>query len=77
MPSKRLVISYGGPNPFNGVPKGSSMIEVHQRGENGHFTVRYGLSLKKKLTYAEACEEFGQAVFHLEACNGNLGNEGP
>lgn len=77
MASNRLVISYGGPNPFDGVPKNASMIEVYQRGENGRFTILYGKSLKEKLTYADACKEFGECVFHLEACNGKVGNEGP
>jgi hypothetical protein len=71
----RKVISYGGHNFFEGA-KSESMIEVHQRGQNGLFRVVYGLQVKDHLTYAEACKEFGQCVFHLEACNGRLGNEG-
>jgi hypothetical protein len=73
----RKVAEYGTHNPFGPQAKSKAMIEVHQRGENGRFRVVYGLQVKEGLTYAEAAREFGECVFHYEACNGRLGNDGP
>jgi hypothetical protein len=49
---------------------------VEQRGENGLFKVTYGLQVHENLTYAQACMDFGAAVFHALACDGKLGNNG-
>ena len=40
------------------------------------FTVTYGLEKKKNLTYAEACSELGECIFHNLACDGFLDNTG-
>lgn len=71
-----VVAAFGGSNTFPGA-ESASMVEVQQRGRKGYFRVVYGLRVKDGLTYAEAAREFGECVFHLQACEGVLGNEGP
>jgi hypothetical protein len=48
-------------------------IELIQTGFD-EFTVKYGLQIKRKLTYAEAAKELGEAIMHAAACDGHLDN---
>lgn len=36
------------------------------------FKVKYGLQIKRNLTYEEAANEFGLCYFHMLACDGKL-----
>lgn len=36
------------------------------------FSVVYGTHIKQRLTYSEACIEYGECVFHSLACAGKL-----
>lgn len=38
------------------------------------FTVEYGKSVKRTMTYVEAATEFGLCVMHSAACAGKLDN---
>ena len=40
------------------------------------FTVTYGLQVKSKLSYAQACKELGQCLFHALACEVLIDNSG-
>jgi hypothetical protein len=51
-------------------------VKIEQRGENGLFRITYGKQVKENLTYADACHEFGECVFHALACDGKIGNNG-
>jgi hypothetical protein len=51
-------------------------VKIEQRGENGLFRITYGKQVRENLTYADACHEFGECVFHALACDGKLGNNG-
>ena len=72
----KKVFTCGGRNPFKGAST-PDMITVRQR-ESGRrlFDVVYGLQVKKDLTYSQACAELGQAILHLQCCEGIASNEG-
>jgi hypothetical protein len=38
------------------------------------FTVEYGLSVKRNLTYGQAAAEYGACIMHALACDGHLDN---
>ncbi len=55
--------------------KSKSMdIDLIQTGRN-RFTVRYGLQVKKDLTYSMAAKELGSCIMHAAACEGKLSSE--
>ena len=68
-----LCFATGGPNPFNGVPAGSQVIELRQQGRD-NFSVRYGLQLKTGLDYSAAALELGACIMHAAACDSLLDN---
>ena len=45
------------------------------RRKHGAFTVLYFLEYHTECTYAEAAKYLGQAIMHMQACNGLLDNE--
>jgi hypothetical protein len=46
-------------------------IELIQTGFS-EFTVKYGLQIKRELSYSEAAQELGACIMHAAACDGNL-----
>lgn len=48
-------------------------ISLIQTGKD-RFTVVYGKQTKKRLSYAQAAEEYGAAIMHALACDGKLDN---
>jgi hypothetical protein len=72
----KKVFETGGHNPVKGASP-VSMITVRQR-ESGRrlFDVVYGLQVDAKLTYSEACAKLGQAILHMQCCEGIASNEG-
>lgn len=75
-PKRPACFATGGPNPFTGAPRGSSLIELRQQGRD-RFSVRYGLQLKTGLSYADAAAELGACIMHSLACDGLLDNREP
>jgi hypothetical protein len=49
-------------------------LALIQNGRN-RFTVRYGLQIKRGLTYSEAAKEYGACLMHALALQGKLSNE--
>ena len=73
MNNNRLCFATGGANPYTDAPEGSHLIELRQHGKD-NFSVRYGLQVNSRLTYAEAARELGSAIMHKLACDGELDN---
>lgn len=48
-------------------------VFIKQTGKDS-FTVRYGLQVKRKMTYAEAAKEMGACIMHALACEGDIEN---
>ena len=55
--------------------KGDNEVRLYQ-DTDASFTVIYGLQCTTRLSYADACKEFGVCVFHSLTCAGKLDNEG-
>jgi hypothetical protein len=72
----KTVFTCGGANPFKGA-KTKELITV-QQSESGSLLLKvtYGLQEKSKLTYAQCCAELGQAILHMQCCEGLASNEG-
>jgi len=52
---------------------GQFPIELKQTGIDC-FTVRYGLQVKKNLSYVRAAHELGEVLFHALSCEGIVDN---
>jgi hypothetical protein len=71
----QTVFEFGGANPFKAA-KTKSLITLQQYESKPFlFKCTYGLEVKDKLTYGEACAKLGQAILHHLACEGLVNNE--
>ena len=70
--NNQVCFAIGGRNTFAGA-SAAQLIELQQKGFD-KFTVVYGLQVKSGLTYAQAANELGAAIMHMQSCNGWLDN---
>lgn len=48
-------------------------VKLEQTGVD-RFTVTYGKQIKSRLNYGQAAREYGAAIMHALACDGELDN---
>lgn len=72
----RIVFEHGGANTFAKATT-ARLITLEQYQPRGKlFRCTYGLEVKDKLTYNEACKELGAAILHNACCEGKADNTG-
>lgn len=72
-----IVFSTGGKNFYNKASSAQLItLEQNLSTKDKLFKLTYGLQVKNRLTYAEACKALGMAILHKACCEGMASNEG-